>query len=285
MSTPESDRGEPSPAQRVAEAEPSGEERLAAAFDRIVEEGKPRLHRSLSGLLATGGVAGIEVSLGVFALIAVESATGSPLLAGLAFSFGFVALLLGHSELFTEGFLVPVTVVAAREASMWQMLRFWLGSAIGNLAGGWLLMWIAMTAYPTLLPTARRAAAYFIDAGITSRSFCMAVLAGAAITLMTRMHNGTDSTPAKLVASIATAFVLAGLRLSHSILESLLIFAALHSPDAGFGYLDWLGWFGWTVLGNIAGGIGLVTLLRLIRSHQMIVRHREEVEDSEAAPA
>ena len=43
----------------------------------------------------------------------MKHATGSLLLGSVAFSVGFVALLLGHSELFTEGFLVPVTTVAA----------------------------------------------------------------------------------------------------------------------------------------------------------------------------
>jgi formate/nitrite transporter FocA (FNT family) len=264
------------PAERSADAEPGGERRLAEALDRIVQEGKPRLHRPLSHLLATGAVAGFEVSIGVFALIAVEEATHSPLLGGLAFSFGFIALLLGHSELFTEGFLVPVTVVAAGEASVWDMLRFWLGTAVANLAGGWVMTGIAMAGYPSLHHRAVDAASYFIDSGIGLRSFCMAVMAGAAITLMTRMNNGTDSMPARLVATVATAFVLAGLRMSHSILESLLVFAALHTGHAPFGYLDWLGWFGWTVLGNMVGGIGLVTLLRLVRSRQMIEMHRRE---------
>lgn len=264
-----------SPAQQVAEQRPDGETKLAHALDRIVEDGKPRLHRTWSGLLATAAVAGIEVSLGVFALLAVGQVTGSQLLGGLAFSFGFIALLLGHSELFTEGFLVPITVVVAGEASIWKLLRFWGGTAVGNLAGGWVMTGIAMTAYPILDARAVDSARYFIDSGIGLRSFCMAVMAGAAITLMTRMTNGTDSTPARLVAVISAAFVLAGLKLSHSILESLLIFAALHTGHAPFGYADWLGWFAWTVLGNIAGGVGLVTLLRLIRSKQMIAAHRE----------
>jgi formate/nitrite transporter FocA (FNT family) len=264
-----------SPAARVAEEQPHGDMKLAEVFDRIVEEGRPRLHRPLPVLLATGALAGTEVSLGVFALIAVEAATGSPLLGGLAFSFGFIALLLGHSELFTEGFLVPITVVVAREAGVRQLLRFWVGSAVANLAGGWAVTGIAMAAYPELHQRAVESASFFIDAGITARSFWMAVMAGAAITLMTRMNNGTDSAPARLVATIASAFVLAGLRLSHSILESLLIFAALHTGQTSFGYLDWLGWFGWTVLGNMVGGIGLVTLLRLVRSSDMVAEHRK----------
>jgi formate/nitrite transporter FocA (FNT family) len=137
---------------------------------------------------------------------------------------------------------------------------------------------IAMDAYPELHRTAVEAGTYFIDTGITSRSFGLAVIAGAAITLMTRMNLGTDSMPARLVASIATAFVLAGLKMAHSILESLLIFSALHAGAATFGYLDWLRWFGWTVFGNLVGGVGLVTMLRLVRSRRMIITHRRESE-------
>ncbi|HET9692268.1 MAG TPA: formate/nitrite transporter family protein [Acidimicrobiales bacterium] len=264
------------PAQRVAAEDPAGEGPLADAFDRIVLEGAPRLQRRLPDLLATGVVAGVEVSLGVLALLAVENATGSPLLGGLAFSFGFIALLLGHSELFTEGFLVPVAVVAAGEASVWQMLRFWAGTAVANLAGGWLLTLIAMQAYPQLHHTAIEAGTYFIDTGYTARSLCLAIVAGATITLMTRMTNGTDSMPARLIAVVASAFLLAGLKMSHSILESLLIFSSLHAGATSFGYADWAGWFAWTVLGNVMGGIGLVTLLRLVRSRRMLARHREE---------
>jgi formate/nitrite transporter FocA (FNT family) len=263
-----------SPARRVAEREPGGEVELATTLDRIVEQGRPRLHRPWPHLLATGAVAGIEVSIGVLALIAVEEATGSPLLGGLAFSFGFIALLLGHSELFTEGFLVPLTVVAAGEATAAQMLRFWLGTAVANLAGGWILTGIAMAAYPSLHDQAVESATYFIDLGIGWRSLWLAVLAGAVITLMTRMNNGTESTPARVMASTACAFVLAGLQMSHSILESLLIFCALHTHATSFGYVDWLGWFGWTVLGNAIGGIGLVTMLRLVRSREMLAEHR-----------
>lgn len=234
------------------------------------------MQRGWPELLSTGAVAGLEVSIGVLALIAVETETGSPLLGGLAFSFGFIALFLGHSELFTEGFLLPITVVAAGEATLWQLLRLWVGTAVANLAGGWLLTLIAMEAYPQFHATAIKAGTEFIDSGITTRSLCSAILAGAVITLMTRMTQGTESVPARLIAVIASAFVLAGLKMSHSILESLLIFSSLHAGATSFGYADWAGWFAWTVLGNVIGGVGLVTLLRLIRSRRMVLSHRAE---------
>ncbi|MGH3493022.1 MAG: formate/nitrite transporter family protein, partial [Sciscionella sp.] len=118
--------------------------------DRIVEQGRPRLFRTWYELLATAVVAGMEVALGLLALLQVQHLTGSSLLAGLAFSVGFIALLLGHSELFTEGFLVPVAVLAAKEASWWLLVRFWLATLVGNLLGGWALSWLIITAFPDL---------------------------------------------------------------------------------------------------------------------------------------
>jgi formate-nitrite transporter family protein len=99
-----------------------------------------------------------------------------------------------------------------------------------------------------------------------------------AITLMTRMHNATESMPVKLVASIAIAFLLAGLRLFHSVLDSLLIFFALQSGRAPFGYLDWLRFFSEAVVGNIAGGMALTTVLRLLQSRRRLLEHRLAVE-------
>lgn len=262
----------------MAQAEESEREaRLEESLDRIVQEGRPRLLRPTVDLLSTGTVAGLEVGLGVLALFAVTAATGSPLLAGVAFSIGFIALLLGHSELFTEGFLVPVTVVAAGDARVLDLFRLWGGTLVANLFGGWMITWFVMRGFPQLAHVAVHDAAFFVQLPIGLRSFALSVLAGAAITLMTRMQLGSDSMIGKVVASIAGAFLVAGLRLSHSILDSIVIFAALHSGGhVPFGYLDWARWFGWAILGNVVGGIGLVTMLRLIRSRVMIAERRAE---------
>ena len=94
------------------------EDELEDAFNRMIGEGVQRLHRPWRVVLTTGFFDGTEVAMGVLAYLAVLSATHDPLLAGLAFSIGFLALLLGRSELFTEGLLVPVTTVVAKRASV-----------------------------------------------------------------------------------------------------------------------------------------------------------------------
>ena len=263
-------------AEREQQGEEDGplEDELERAFDRTISEGEQRLSRPWTALLTTGFFGGTEIALGVLALVAVVEATGSQLLGGLAFSIGFLALLLGRSELFTEGFLVPVTTVVAKRASVGQLARFWVSTLLANLLGGWLIMWLVVGAYPDLSGQMVESASHFVLAPLSRETFSLALLGGAVITLMTRMQHGTDSMPAKIVAAVAGAFLLAGLEMFHSILDSLLAFGALHTGESPFGYLDWLGWFAWVLAGNALGGFGLVTLLRLVRSKERIEQER-----------
>jgi formate/nitrite transporter FocA (FNT family) len=280
--SPDTQSSEPSTSHRPPATGPDQqrEESIEKSFDRILEQGIPRLQRAWPDVLATGAVAGFEVAFGVLALLYVDNQTHSPLLGGLAFSIGFMALFLGHSELFTEGFLVPVTVVAAGEARLRDLAKLWSGTLVANLAGGWVMAWIINEAFPSLRSEAISTADHYVQAGINGQSFCLAVLAGAAITMLTRMHQGTESDGARLAASVAIAFLLAGVRLFHSVLDSLLAFIALDTGRAPFGYLDWLGFFVWVVLGNVVGGLALTTFLRLVRSRARIGDHRNASENA-----
>jgi formate-nitrite transporter family protein len=254
------------------------EDELEDAFTRMVSEGAQRLHRTWREILVTGFFGGTEVAMGVLAYLSVLYGTHQPLLAGLAFSVGFLALLLGRSELFTEGFLVPVATVAAKRASIPQLLKLWGGTLLTNLVGGWVIMWLIMMGFPQLHAQTVESGTHFATAPLSAQTLALAVLGGMAITLMTRMQHGTDSVPGKIAAAVAGAFLLAGLQLFHSILDSLLIFGALITGEARFGYLDWLGWFGYTVAGNAFGGLVLVTLLRLLRSKARLLEERAEAE-------
>jgi formate-nitrite transporter family protein len=243
------------------------------ALDRVIVEGRPRLHRSTADLLATGTVAGVEVGFGVLALLTVEHLTGSRLLGALAFSVGLIALRLGHSELFTEGFHLPVMVVAANEATVGQLLRLWAGTLVGNLAGGWVLAWLVATGLPDLHEVAGTSAREF-TAALDGRAFVLAVLAGGAITLLTRMQQGTDDDVARIVAAVAIAFVIVGTGLLHSVLDTLIIFVAIHAQQPGVSLGTWLPWMAFVVAGNLVGGLVLTTLLRLVRSRERIEQWR-----------
>jgi len=239
-------------------------EELQETFDRTVEEGVYRINRSTQSLLATGLVGGLDVALGVFALLLVKEETKSEVAAALAFSIGFICLTLANSELFTENFLVPIAAVAARRGRVQNVLRLWGGTAVTNLMGGWVLMAFVIGGLPQLRPTAVEVAKHYPAMGIGWTSFATAVLGGTVITLMTWMQHSSDSIGAKLVAAVIAAFLLAAGSLNHVIVVSIEMFAALQA-HAPFGYADWAGVAAWAALGNMVGGIGLVTVLRLVQ--------------------
>ncbi|MDQ4068889.1 MAG: formate/nitrite transporter family protein [Actinomycetota bacterium] len=259
------------------------DEELRGTFLKTVDEAQRRLSRSWPTLLATGAVGGIDVGVGVLALLLVREGTGNELLSAVAFGIGFIALTLGRSELFTENFLVPIAGVVAKKATVGATVRLWGGTAATNLAGGWALMGLVSVGLPELHEVAVEVGRHSPELGVGATSFASAVIGGAAITLMTWMERGTDSVPAKLVAVASVAFVLAAGRLNHAIVVSLEMFAALHF-GAPFGYADWLGMASWAALGNLVGGLALVTVLRLVQIGRTVVEDERQRPANEPRP-
>ncbi len=259
------------PARDASVAEREVEE----TFLRTVDEGRRRLSRAMAPLLATGMVGGIDVGTGVLGLLLVEHTTKSKLLGGLGFSIGFIALALARSELFTEDFLIPVSTVIARQARFRMLIRLWVGTLVANLVGGWIFTWLMMRGYPEMNATAIESGFHYVQLGYGLRALSLAILGGAVITLMTWMQHSSDSIGAKIIPAVTAAFLLAGGQLNHAIVNSLLMFAALHTGHAPFGYIDWAKTAGFAALGNLIGGVGLVTLLRLLQVPHKVIEERQ----------
>jgi formate/nitrite transporter FocA (FNT family) len=251
------------------------EKPVEEAVLRAIDEGRRRIARRTWPLLATGTLGGIDVGTGVLALLFVEHETHNKLLAGLAFGVGFIALSLARSELFTEDFLVPVTTVIARQARFRRLMRLWIGTLIANLVGGWLFTLLIVTGFPEWQQTAIESGARYVDLGLGWKAFSLAILGGAVITLMTWMQHTTTSNALRLVPAVTAAFLLGGAGLNHAIVNSLLMFASLHTGHAPFGYLQWAQTAGFAAVGNIVGGLLLVTLLRLFQSPHTIQEERK----------
>lgn len=242
------------------------EEPIEKAHHEAAQEGEERLHRSWPVLLATGFLGGVEITIGLLAYLLTLHETDSHLLAGLAFSIGFVALFLAHSELFTEGFYYPIKAVTTGRGTVLELVRLWSMTLLTNLVGGWVTIGLVTVAFPKLHETMATSARHFLDIGFSWQGAALAVLAGTAITLMTRMQAGTDSDGATIAASVAGAVVLAGGSLFHSVMDSILMFGAIQSGAEGITYLDWLGWVWWVIPLNMLGGLLLITAPRVVRS-------------------
>lgn len=252
------------------EVEPEVEE----SFGEGVLEGRERLHRSTRVMVTTGLLGGVEIAFAVMVYLTVLQATGSHLLGALGFSIGFVALYLAHSELFTEGFFYPIVAIFAGEGSLAQLVRLWAITLVTNLVAGWALMWVVVTALPDLHGTLTEEALHYVEASFGWESVALALLGGGAITLMTRMQAGSTTEVGTLAAAVAGAVLLVGVGLFHSVLDSFIIFGALHLGADGVTYAGWLQWFWHVALFNVVGGLVLVTLPRLLRASTLVDSRR-----------
>lgn len=249
------------------------EDELHEEFTATVTEGEERLHRTNRALVVTGLFGGIDVGLGIMAMLAVMHATGSVLLSGMAFGIGLLALRLAHSELFTEEFMLPVNAVLAGHGTVWQLGRLWSVTLVTNLAGGWALMWVVVQAFPRFHDDLTTAALGYVEAGFSMATVALAVLAGSTITLMTRMNQGATSDVMTGIISLIGGLLVVGLQMHHGALQSILVFGAMHA-GAEITIGQWFGWFWWVTLLNMAGGMALMTAPRIVRTWELVREER-----------
>jgi formate/nitrite transporter FocA (FNT family) len=189
-------------------------------------------------------------------------------LGAIGFGVGFVFLIVGRGELFTENFLVPIAGLDHEEnedESLWKnLLKLWTISPVFNVLGGLIIILIltvhSVLPYGTgspLIETAQR-----IHANGVLALFLSAVFAGALITAMTWFVEGQATMLPRVVVAWIVGFILALGQFNHVIVITLeLIFG--YRFGAHFNWAFIAGNFGLAALGNIVGGIGLVTLNRL----------------------
>ncbi len=257
------------PTQRHGESK-GVEPQVIGAFELASKRGNERLTRSWRILTTTGFLGGVEIAIGALAYLGVVQETDSRLLGGLAFSIGLIAVHLAHSELFTEDFYYPIMALVGRTGSILQLVRLWGTVLAMNMVGGALTMLVISKAFPEYHELMAETARHFVDTPFGWKAICLAMLGGAVITLLTRMHTGSDSDIASIAATVAASFLLAGFSLFHCVLDSVLIFGAMWSGAEGVTILGWLSWFWSAVVFNTLGGLLLVTAPRVLRSSELL---------------
>jgi formate/nitrite transporter FocA (FNT family) len=217
-----------------------------------------RLERELGGDLAQHLVGALSGRFGEAARVP----------GAVAFGVAFVFLIVGRGELFTENFLVPIAGLERRSRRSWlKLLELWTISPIFNIVGGTIIVVVASThgVLPRGTGTPILDAAYRIHANHLLALFLSAVLAGALITGMTWFVEGQASMGVRIVVAWIAGAILALGTFNHVIVVTLeLIFAKRFGAD--FPWIFVLGNLGLATVGNMVGGVGLVTLNRFTQA-------------------
>jgi formate-nitrite transporter family protein len=243
-------------------------------YERTRAEGERRLERPPLEVASTALAAGFDIAAGVALLAATTAALhdryGAAALvpASIGFGLGFVFLIVGRGELFTENFLVPLAGLQGKTRNAWwKLAELWTLSPVFNIAAGALFALI-LSVHAVLPPGSGSAivgAATKIHEKSTLTLFASAIFAGALITAMTWFVEGQASVGVRVVVAWATGAFLALAGLNHVIVVTIeLIFGIRFGAHVPWVFV--LGNFALAAAGNMIGGIGLVTLNRFTQA-------------------
>jgi formate-nitrite transporter family protein len=244
-------------------------------WQTAIEEGERRLDRGTWALAATGFVGGADIMLGLLAMSATTGflvdAAGADVahVAGaLAFGLGFVFLVVGRGELFTENFLIPVSAVVAGRTAKRPLLRLWIVTFAANYAG--ILVFALILCAGGVLQHSTLVAAATPPEVLTARSagaaFLSAVLAGAVMTLLTWLTHASQYDVARMLLALAIGFLLAIASMNHAVVSFGEIGFGAIAGTAHVDLGDAVRTLALAIAGNLVGGLGLVTLNRLVQA-------------------
>ena len=245
----------------------------------IRAEGEAELKRPVAALLWSGLAAGLSMGFSFVAQALLKTdipaGPGAEALASAGYMIGFVIVVLGRQQLFTESTLTAVLPpLHDRDPRTWlKTLRLWGIVFAANIVGTWLFAAVLAFGHP-LPPHAGPALSQLAGETIAHpflNTMLRAVLAGWLIALMVWLLPSAGS--AKLLIIALLTWLVAFAKLSHIIAGSTeSAYAVLTGGASAADYL--LKFMIPTAIGNTIGGVALVAML----NHAPVSADAEEAE-------
>lgn len=277
----QSDKGQQDEEQQKQEVEeqevqerssPSGK----IVYKAILKEGEEELERSSSALFWSGLAAGLSMgfSLVTEGLLAtyLPNAYWRPLVAKLGYSVGFLIVILGRQQLFTENTLTPMLPLLKRKdgATFLNVMRLWAVVLLANLLGALLFAWVVArtSAFDPEIQRAFSEIGHKAMEPTAATILLRGIFAGWLIALMVWLLPFAET--ARVWVIVIITYVVGLAHFSHIIAGAVEVFTI-----AAMSEQPWLTVLGHyivpTLIGNIIGGVTLVAAL----NHAQVVAGSE----------
>lgn len=250
--------------------------------ENIRAPAEEELERPASSLLfsslAAGMLIGFTFLSSAFVSFYAADSIKHPLAAA-AYPVGFIFVIMGRSELFTENTLEPVIPLLHKRdrKTLRQLVRMWGLLIVGNLVGALIFAWIiGGTALidPSLQPTMQKLAGESTSGGF-GEVFYKAIFGGWLIALLAWLLASTVDTIAQLFLIWVTTAPIAAFHFRHSIAGAVEAFYRAITGTAGWG--DMVG--GFVVPALIGNAVGGVLLVALFNYAQVAEEHQQKQEE------
>ncbi len=234
--------------------------------EAIRKDGDEELRRPISALAWSGLAAGLSMGFSFVgeALFRtyLPEAPWRPLITNLGYPLGFLIVIVGRQQLFTENTLTAIIPLLARRnlATLWQVLRLWAVVLAANMAGAHIFAWVIGNT--TVLHSKFHLALGQLATEAADVSFGTAILrgifAGWLIAMVVWMLAATDSNRIPIIILMTYIVGLAGL--THIVAGSVEVLFLVMT-----GVKSWISAVGGymlpTLIGNVLGGVALVSAL------------------------
>ncbi len=250
-------------------------------FQRVVATADEEFGRSGRLLFLSGIAAGLSIGLSLVAQAALTAAVPGDttgLVGNLLYPVGFLLIVQGRYQLFTENTLTPVTLVMTRIASLPLLLRVWgivlAANVIGAAAMAFLLAKTGVFS-PEAAAVARGFGEHALHVPLDDL-FWKAVIAGWIVASMVWLMHAARDSVTRFLTIFVLMFLIPSAGLYHCIIGACEVLYLCFQGLAGFG--ESAVFFLVVVAGNTAGGVLLVAILNSAQTRNLRFSDRDASE-------
>jgi formate-nitrite transporter family protein len=248
--------------EQQREAEERTSVSAIVVHETVRYDGEEELKRPASALAWSGLAAGMSMGFSLVAQALLQSrlpeTSWRPLIVRIGYSLGFLIVIIGRQQLFTENTLTAIIPLLARRnlETFFKVLKLWAVVLTANLTGAHIFAWVVGNT--PMFKSEVQAAMLSIAHEAADVTFGTAILrgifAGWLIAMMVWMLAAIDT--GRIAVIIILTYTVAIASLTHIIAGAVEVLFLVMVGVKSWGAVAW-GYLLPTLLGNIIGGVSL----------------------------
>lgn len=247
-------------------------------FQRIITAADEEMRTSTRELFFSALAGGFAITVTFLLYATLYASTGGhPVLSSILYPIGFVYIILGGYQLYTENTLPPVTLVLEGLASIPLLFYVWIIVFLGNAVGGGLGAFV-LSFTDVFSPEASEAATKISLKGLNTPFdilFYRASFAGLIVAGVVWLDYAARETISRFFLVYMAFLAIPMGNLNHSVVSATELMYLVFEGEAAF--LPGLYGFVFPVLlGNTVGGVVFVTLVNYFQTTRERLREARE---------
>jgi len=240
-------------------------------LDEQIDTGLKEFKRSNSGLLISAFAGGLEIGFSLLFMSTIFTLFSDGLSPeflkfslALCYPIGFIFVIIGRSELYTEHTALAMLPVLSGSVKVKDLFILWGLVYLGNLLGGYLFSFIISQIGPEVgfvdVKALHHIAHELVDFD-WHVILLSALLAGWMMGLLGWLVTSSQETISRIIVIILVTFIIGLTGLHHCIVGSIEVFSGwITSP--GIQFSDYIKFQIWATIGNTVGGAVFVSVLK-----------------------